>query len=163
MYVLGSLLSFLKANFLPDYFIPERNLIDSHIKDDIGTLCCIVEYIRLFPACAVQIVAEKYGYTYGTNLIKRILLNREYFPDRAKFPVIFNESFGPLTIATAKIMAKMGFYGVSIQILENRFEQSLLTPQSLLRQSSFNFCDFFYVGSNGNKTTVIPCQFSTYI
>lgn len=143
LYVLGSLLSFLKANFLPDYFIPERNLIDSHRKDDIGTLCCIVEYIRLFPACAVQIVAEKYGYTYGTNLIKRILLNREYFPDRTKFPVIFDESFGPLTIATAKTMAKMGFYGASIQILENRFEQSLLTPQSLLRQSSFNFSDFF--------------------
>lgn len=143
LYVLGSLLSFLKANFLPDYFIPEMNLIDSHREDDIGTLCSIVEYIRCFPACAVQIVAEKYGYTYGTNLIKRILLNREYFPDRTKFPVIFDELFGPVSVATAKIMAKMGFYGVSIQILENRFEQSLLTPQSLLRQTSLNFCDFF--------------------
>lgn len=53
LYVLGLLLLFLKVNFFFDYFILERNFIDFYRKDDIGILCCIVEYIWLFFVCVV--------------------------------------------------------------------------------------------------------------
>lgn len=142
LYMLDSLLSCLKAKFLPNYFIPENNLIDCHRDEDINTLCVVVEYIRLFPASVIQIVAEKHGYTFGPNLIKNVLSKIHYFTDR-HMQRAFNEMFGPLTIATAKIMAKLGFYDISFDILEELFEQSLLIPQTGLRQTSLSFFDLF--------------------
>lgn len=145
LYVLNNLLSCLKRRFLPNYFIPENNLIDCHREDDITTLCNIIEYIRLFPASTIQVVAEMYGYTYGSNLIKRVLLNVKEFNDRKNFYDVFYNIFGPLTLATAKIMAKMGFYDVSLDILEQRFEQSLLIPDTKrTRHQSVNFSDLVW-------------------
>lgn len=143
--VLNNLLSCLKRRFLPNYFIPENNLIDCHREDDIITLCNIIEYIRLFPSSTIQVVAEKYGYTYGPNLIKRVLSNVKDFNDKKNFHDVFNNIFGPLTLATAKIMAKMGFYDVSLDILEQRFEQSLLIPDTKqTKHQSVNFSDLFW-------------------
>lgn len=142
LFVLGSLLSCLKARFLPNYFIPENNLIDCHSEYDVYTLCTIVEYIRLFPANVIQIVAEKYGYTYGSNLIKYVLSNVKYNIDKTTVFASFHDQVGPLTISTAKIWAKMGFYSTSLDLLEDRFEQSLLIPQTEMRQTSYSFRDF---------------------
>lgn len=143
LYVLSSLLSCLKAKFLPNYFIPENNLIDSFREDDISKLSTIVEFIRLFPTCVFEFVAEEHGFTYGANLIKIVLSKENYSADRQDFQAALNELFGHLTINTAKIMAKMGFYSISLDILQERFEQSLLSPQIGLRQASISFCDFF--------------------
>lgn len=143
LYVLSSLLSCLKANFLPHYFIPENNLIDCCREDDISTMSTIVEYIRLFPTCVIELIAEKYGFTYGANLIKSVLSKENYSADRQDFQATLNELFGHLTIKTAKVIAKMGFYNISLDILQDRFEQSLLGLQTGLRQASFSFCDFF--------------------
>lgn len=143
LYVLSSLLSCLKANFLPHYFIPENNLIDSCREDEITTMCTIVEYIRLFPTSVIELIAEKYGFTYGANLIKSVLSKENYSADRQDFQATLNELLGHLTIKTAKVMAKMGFYNISLDILQDRFEQSLLGLQTGLRQASFSFCDFF--------------------
>lgn len=54
----------------------------------------------------------------------------------------FHDQVGPLTISTAKIWAKMGFYSTSLDLLEDRFEQSLLIPQTEMRQTSYSFRDF---------------------
>lgn len=143
LYVLSSLLSCLKAKFLPHYFIPENNLLDCCREDDIGTMSTIVEYIRLFPTSVTEIVAEKYGFTYGANLIKSVLSKENYSADNQDFQAGLDELFGHLTIKTAKIIAKMGFYNISLDILQDRFEQTLLGLQTGLRQASFSFCDFF--------------------
>lgn len=143
LYVLSSLLSCLKAKFLPNYFIPESNLMDSCREDDISTMSTIVEYVRLFPTSVIEIVAEKYGFTHGVNLIKSVLSKENYSAERQDFQTALDELFGHLTIKTAKVIAKMGFYSISLDILQDRFEQSLLSPQTGLRQASFSFCDFF--------------------
>lgn len=143
LYVLSSLLSCLKAKFLPNYFIPESNLIDNCREDDISTMSTIVEYIRLFPTSVIEIVAEKYGFTYGANLIKSVLSKENYSVERLDFQAALDELFGHLTIKTAKVIAKMGYYSISLDILQDRFEQSLLSPQTGLRQVSFSFCDVF--------------------
>lgn len=163
LYVLDSLLSCLKSRFLPNYFIPENNLIDCQKEEDINTLCTIIEYIRLFPANTIQVAAEKYGYLFGSNLIKGVLSNAKEFSETKKIHETFYNLFGPLAIAAAKMFAKMGFYEVSLDILKERYEQTLLIPEVGLRQRSVNFSDLFmsalmeiYVGANGNKTKIIP-------
>lgn len=143
LYVLDYFLSCLKSRFLPSYFIPEYNLIDCHREDDISTMCTLMEYIRLFPTNAIQIVVEKYGYTYGSNLIKRVLSIAKDFPEETKSHIGINKLFWPLTIATAKMMAKIGYYGVSLDILEQRYEQSLLLSDTDLTQTSVSFSDLF--------------------
>lgn len=143
LYVLSSLLSCLKAKFLPHYFIPEKNLLDCCKEDDISTMSTIVEYVRLFPTSVIELIAEKYGFTYGANLIKSVLSKENYSADRQDFQAGLDELFGHLTIKTAKVIAKMGFYNISLDILQDRFEQTLLGLQRGLRQASFSFCDFF--------------------
>ena len=143
LYVLDVLLACLKARFLPHYFIPERNLIDCYREDDINTLITNVEYIRLFPVYTIQIIAEKYGFTFGPNLIKCVLSNVENFVSTRSFHEAFNEIFLPLVKSTAKILAKMGYYSTSYDIVEEAFEQSLMLPVNELRQTNESFHDFF--------------------
>lgn len=143
LYVLDCLLSCLRSRFLPNYFIPENNLIDCHKEEDISTLCTIIEYVRLFPANAIEVAAEKYGYLFGSNLIKRVLSNAKEFTKKKNVNEIFYNLFGPLTIAAAKMFAKMGFYDVSLEILKERYEQTLLIPEVGMRQISVCFSDLF--------------------
>lgn len=143
LYVLDCLLSCLRSRFLPNYFIPENNLIDCHKEEDMNTLCTIIEYVRLFPANAIEVAAEKYGYLFGSNLIKRVLSNAKEFTKKKNINEIFYNLFGPLTIAAAKTFAKMGFYDVSLEILKERYEQTLLIPDVGMRQTSVCFSDVF--------------------
>lgn len=144
LYVLDSLLTCFKSRFLPHYFIPENNLIDCHREDDIATICALIEYIRLFPANVIQIVVEKYGFTYGTNLIQQVLSNVKDFISAENVHNTFYNCFLPLAIATSKTIAKIGFYDVSLDILKEQFEQSLLVPETGLRQTTIDFSDFFW-------------------
>lgn len=142
LYVLDSFISCLKSRFLPNYFMLENNLIGCLKEEDINVLCTTIEYVRLFPSNAIQIVAEKYGYAYGSNLIKQVLSNAKTFTEKKNIEA-FYDFCGPLTIATAKVLAKMGFYDSSLDILQDRFEQSLLIPEIGLRQTSLSFLDLF--------------------
>lgn len=142
LYVLDSIISCLKSRFLPNYFMLENNLIDCLEEEDINVLCTSIEYVRLFPSNAIQIVAEKYGYTHGSNLIKQVISNAKTFTENKNIEA-FYDFCGPLTIATAKVFAKMGCYDSSLDILQERFEQSLLIPEIGLRQTSLNFLDLF--------------------
>lgn len=54
-----------------------------------------------------------------------------------------NNLFWPLTIATVKMMAKIGYNGVSLDILEQRYEQSLLLSETDLTQTAVSFSDLF--------------------
>lgn len=144
MHVLTSLLLCFKSRFLPDYFIPENNLIDCHREDDITTICALIEYIRLFPANVIQIVVERYGFTHGANLIQQVLSNVQDFTSAANgYETCYND-FLPLSIATAKTMAKIGFYDVSLNILTDQFEQSLLAPKTERGQMSITFSEFVW-------------------
>lgn len=143
LYALDYLLSCLKSRFLPNYFIPENNLIDCHREDDISTMCTLIEFLRLFPTNAIQIVVEKYGYTYGSNLIKRVLSIAKDLSEDTKSHNGINNLFWPLTIATVKMMAKIGYYGVSLDILEQRYEQSLLLSETDLTRTAVSFSDLF--------------------
>lgn len=143
LYVLDAFLSCLKAKFLPNYFMPSNNLIDYFREDDINNLITNVEFIRLFPANAIQIVAEKKGFTHAPNLIKSVLLDVDTFIASPISQKTFENLFLPMTIATVKILTRMGFYHVSYSMLERSFEQSLLIPQEGPRQTSVSFINFF--------------------
>ena len=140
LYVLDALLSCLKSRFLPNFFIPESNLIDCLGENDTNKLIAVVEYIRIFPACVIQIVTEQHGITYAPNLIKRVLLSlSEDCVVTRNRNIVFHDVFFPLTKATARSMAKIGFYQTSFDMLERAFEESLLTPQEGLKQMSVSF------------------------
>lgn len=151
LYVLDSLLTCLKSRFLPNYFLPKNNLIECHREDDINTICTLIEYIRLFPANVIQIVVETYGFTHGTNLIQQVLSTVKDFICEESLHNAFNNCFLPLTIATAKTMAKIGFYDVSLDILTAQFEQSLLMPDTGQRHISITFSEFFWSASTKMK------------
>lgn len=143
LYVLDALLSCLKSRFLPNYFILESNLIEGLQEDEINALITVVEYIRLFPACTIQIVADRYGFTSAPNLIERVLVSVEEFSVTENCEMAFHGLFLPLTMAMAKRMAKIGFYQASYDMLEEAFEQSLLIPREGLKQMSVSFHHLF--------------------
>ena len=143
LYVLDAFLSCLKAKFLPNYFMQSSNLIDYFREDDINNLITNVEFIRQFPAYAIQIVAEKKGFTHAPNLIKSVLLDVDAFIASPISQKTFENLFLPLTIATVKILARMGFYQVSYRMLERSFEQSILIPQEGPRRTSVSFINLF--------------------
>lgn len=116
--VLNNLLFCLKCRFFLNYFILENNFIDCYREDDIIILCNIIEYICLFFFSIIQVVVEKYGYIYGLNFIKCVLLNVKDFNDKKNFYDVFNNIFGLLILVIVKIMVKMGFYDVLFDILE---------------------------------------------
>lgn len=73
-------------------------------------MCTLIEFLRLFPTNAIQIVVEKYGYTYGPNLIKRILSIAKDLSEDKKSHNGINNLFWPLTIATVKMMKYIYFF-----------------------------------------------------
>lgn len=141
--VLRSLLSCLKGRFLPNYFMPKSNLIDSLREDDLTSLCSIFEYMREFPANVIEMVGEKHGYKYAPNLIKRVLFDGKAYSTTKSMSEAFCDLLLPQSIATAKVMARMGFYEASFDILEDAFEQSLMVPPKKIRHDNLNFPDFF--------------------
>lgn len=143
LYVLDSLVTCLKERFLPNYFIPENNLLDCFREDDVNTLCIIIEYIRIFPASVIQIVGEKHGYKFAANLIKRVLSQTKEFIVNKNFDVFLVELCLPLTVATAKIMARKGFYSVSFSILKRGLEQRMLLPDTNKKHASLSLCNLF--------------------
>lgn len=143
LYVLDSLVTCLKERFLPHYFIPENNLLDCFRDDDVNTLCIIIKYIRIFPASVIQIVGEKHGYKFAGNLIKRLLSHAKDFSANKNFNVFVMELCLPLTVATAKFMARKGFYGESFSILKRGLEQRLFVPDTNKKQESLSVSNLF--------------------
>lgn len=141
--VLGSLLSCFKARFLPNYFMPKRNLIDTIREEDLNSLCIICEYIREFPADVIKMVGEKHGFKYAPNLIKSVLCDAKSYSKTKNMRVAFCDLLLPYSISTAKVMAKMGFYETAFDILEDAFEQSLLVSHTEVKHANSNFPDFF--------------------
>ena len=83
-----------------------------------------------------------FSITTGSNLIKQVLSNAKQFIEKKNMKE-FYDLCGPLTIRTARVLAKMGFYDSSLNVLQERFEKSLLIPELGLRQTSLNFLDLF--------------------
>lgn len=81
LYVLSLLLLCLKVKFFFYYFILENNFFDCCKEDDIGIMFIIVEYICFFFISVIELIVEKYGFMYGVNLIKSVLLKENYFVD----------------------------------------------------------------------------------
>lgn len=73
-------------------------------------------------------VGEKHGYKYAPNLIKRVLFDGKAYSTTKSMSEAFCDLLLPQSIATAKVMARMGFYEALFDILEDAFEQSLMVP-----------------------------------
>lgn len=88
-------------------------------------------------------VGEKHGYKYAPNLIKRVLFDGKAYSTTKSMSEAFCDLLLPQSIATAKVMARMGFYEASFDILEDAFEQSLMVPPKKIRHDNLNFPAFF--------------------
>ena len=140
LFVLDKLLECYKKKHIPNFFIPEQNHLDCFPEEDFSILITHLEFIRLFPTLSIQIIAEKYGFTYGPNMIRRVLSSMESEKTNV-YHEDFHDLFWPLTNAAARAIAKIGFYDVSLDMLREAYEENLLIPQRGIGISSF--CEVF--------------------
>jgi hypothetical protein len=143
LYTFSLLLSCLKARFLPHYFIPDNNLIDTFTEKDIDAIHVNIESIRLFPTTCAVFVAEKHGYGYGENLVRCVHADLAHFTQAKDLYMVYKNTFVPLSIATAKFLSRKGHYEAAYKLIKDIFEQGLLTPQTGPRQESVSHQDFF--------------------
>ncbi|XP_062609100.1 uncharacterized protein LOC134270864 [Saccostrea cucullata] len=130
LYVISKLISCLKARFLPHYFIPTKNLIDCLLEEDIDVLCISIESIRFFPAHIIQFVAEKHGYMYGANLVRKVLSDIPTFVQTMNLRATVENTLISTSLRTAKILSRMGLYKSVSQVLGDTYEHLLLLPDS---------------------------------
>ncbi|XP_048741504.2 uncharacterized protein LOC125655301 isoform X1 [Ostrea edulis] len=143
LYTLGSLLFCLRARFLPHYFNPDNNLIDTFTEMDIDAIYVHIESIRLFPTTCAMFVAEKHGYGYGENLVRHVLSDLAYFTQARDLYMVYNNTFVPLSLATTKFLSRKGHYDAAFKLIKDIFEQGILTPTTEMRQTSISYQDFF--------------------
>jgi hypothetical protein len=143
LYTLSSLLSCLRARFLPHYFNPDNNLIDTFTEKDIDAIHVNIESIRLFPTTCVMFVDEKHGYWYGEKLVRCVPADLAQFTQTTDQYMVYKNTFVPLSLATAKFLSRKGHYNAAYKLIKDIFEQGLLTPQTGPRQESVSHQDFF--------------------
>ncbi|XP_055999226.1 uncharacterized protein LOC125656182 isoform X1 [Ostrea edulis] len=130
LFVLSTLIKYLKAKFLPHYFISTNNLIDCFHVEEIEALCVNVECIRAFPVTVIQNIAENHGYSYAPKLIKMVFENCKTFVHNKHLVSICMDAFIPGTLCSVKTLTRLGFYGSAFQLLQYIHEQMLLMPMS---------------------------------
>jgi hypothetical protein len=145
LFVLSTLVEFLKAKCLPHYFISTNNLIDCFRAEDIEALCVNVECIRSFPVTVIQNIAKNHGYSYAPNLIKMVFENCKSFVHNNDLVTVFMNAFTPGTLNSVKPLTRLGFYETAFQLLQYNHEQMLLIPMPDGGFALPSFLEFFHM------------------
>lgn len=138
LFVINKLLICMKKRFLPHYFIPQRNLLDSFSTNDLDTLCVIVESIRVFPVHVTQFIVEKHGYSYGPNLVRSVLTNTKLFTNSRELNSSVDQWISK-TYETARYLSRFGYYFATFELLEKVHELTKLSPGNRAPESFYDF------------------------
>lgn len=138
LFVISKLLICLKKRFLPHYFIPQRNLLDSFSTNDLDTLCVIVESIRVIPVHVTQFIVEKHGYSYGPNLVRSVLTNTKLFTNSRELNSSVDHWISK-TYGTARYLTRFGYYFPTSELLEKVHDLTKLSPGNRAPESFYDF------------------------
>lgn len=140
LFVISKLLICLKKRFLPHYFIPQRNLLDSFSAQDLDALCVFVESIRVFPVHVTQLIVEKHGFSYGPNLVRSILTNTKLFTNSREMNTVVDHGISGM-YGTARYLSRFGYYHATYELLERIHDLTKLSPGNRDPESFYNFFD----------------------
>jgi hypothetical protein len=145
LFVLSTLVEFLKSKCLPHYFISTNNLIDCFQAEDIEALYVNVESIRAFPVTIIRNIANDYGYRYAPKVIKMVFENCKTFVHNKDLLTVFMSAFIPGTLCSIKTLTRLGFCGSAFQLLQYIHEQMLLMPMPDGGYAIPSFLEFFHM------------------
>ena len=145
LFVVGSLVNFLKARFLPHYFIPSHNLIVCFSVQEINDICVNVECIRMFPLVVLRITAENHGYNFAQKLIEIVMKDCKTFRNNKDVMTLFTEAFIPGIIGIMRVFTRRGFYEVAFQKLMTLHEQMPLATMPADCNSRPDFLEIFEI------------------
>jgi hypothetical protein len=145
LFVLSTLVEFLRAKCLPHYFISTKNLVDCFQADEIEVLCVNMECIRAFPVTIIQNVAKSHGYSYAPKLIRMVFENCKMFVHNKDLVTVFMNAFIPGTLCSIKTLTRLGFCGPAFQLLQYIHEQMLLMPMPDGGYAIPSFLEFFHM------------------
>ena len=143
LFAVESLVACLKARYLPHYFIPSNNLIDSFSAKETNDIRVNVECIRMFPLLVLQFTAENHGYNFAQKLIEIVMKDCSSFQYNKDVMTLFTEALIPGIMGVMRVLTRRGFYKAAFQQLVNLQEQMIFVEMPADCHAIPEFIDVF--------------------